>query len=138
MRHHLAILSLVAVLALTAAIGYAGANVGMRINVPFEFYAGDQTLPAGEYTFAMESGLVATGSQVTIQTKDGKGVCFLLTQPATDEAASRLLFAKYGNKHFLSSVSIQGFQAAVKATKLERELQAQLQKQPNVILFAQK
>ena len=138
MRHHLALLSLVAVLALTAAIAYAAANVGMRITVPFDFYAGDQILPAGEYAFAMESGLAATGSQVTIQAKDGKGICILLARPDTDEAASRLLFAKYGDKHFLSSVSIQGFQAAVKTTKLERELQAQLQKQPNVILFAQK
>ena len=138
MRNNLVILSLVAALALTACVAFAGAPVGMRINVPFEFYAGDQRLPAGEYTFEMESGLVATGSRVTVQSKDGAGLFFMMTQPGTDEASSRLLFNKYGNRHFLTSVSIQGFKAAVSATKLEKELRAQITDQKNVVLVAQK
>jgi hypothetical protein len=62
----------------------------------------------------------------------------LVTRPGTDAIDSKLLFNKYGNKHFLSSVSIQGFKAGVKMQKLERELRAQLQKQSNVVNIAQK
>jgi hypothetical protein len=138
MRNKMVVLSLVAALALTASAGFAGANVGMRINIPFDFYAGDQSLPAGEYTFAMESGLVATGSKVTVHSQKGTGLCFLITRPGTDEGASRLLFNRYGNKHFLTSVSIQGFMAGVKTTKLERELRTEIQNQKNVVIVAQK
>jgi hypothetical protein len=138
MRKNIVVLSLVAVLTLMACTGFAGANVGMRIHVPFDFYAGEEQLPAGEYTFAMEPGLVATGSQVTVHSKDGKGLCFLLAQPGTDETASRLMFNKYGNAHVLNSVSINGFKAALKITKIERELRAQIQNQKNVVIVAQK
>ena len=109
----------------------------MRINVPFDFYAGDQQLPAGEYTFSMESGLVATGSKVVVQSPNGEGLFFLMTRPGTDETASRLLFNKYDNRYFLSSISIQGFKASVRITKLEKELRAQLPNPKNVILLAQ-
>jgi hypothetical protein len=138
MRNNLVVLSLAAVLALTAGFGFAGANAGMRISVPFDFYAGDRQFSAGEYTFAMESGLEATGSLVAVRAKDGTGICFLVTRPGTDESTSRLLFNKYGDKHFLASVSVQGFKAAVRTTKLEKELRAQLQDQKNVVIVAQK
>ena len=98
MRKHLVMLSLVAVLALAAGFGFAGSNVGMRINVPFDFYAGDQQLPAGEYTFSMDSGLAATGSNVIVRSGNGTGMCLLLTRPGTDETASRLLFNRYDNR----------------------------------------
>ncbi len=137
MRHSLMILSLVAVMAIAAGFGFAGSIAGMRISVPFDFYAGDQQLPAGEYTFSMESGLVATGSKVVVQSPNGKGLFFLMTRPGTDKTASRLLFNKYDNRHFLSSISIQGFKASVRITKLEKELRAQLPNSKNVILVAQ-
>ena len=107
MRKHLVILSLIAVLALAAGFGFAGSNVGMHVNIPFDFYAGDQQLPAGEYAFSMESGFAATGSKVVVQSANGEGLFFLITRPGTDETASRLLFNKYDNRHFLSSISIQ-------------------------------
>lgn len=138
MKNNLVILSLVAVLVLTASFAYAGNYVGMRIIVPFDFFAGDQQLPAGEYTFAMESGLDATGSKVTVYAKDGTAVCFLLTRSGTGETANRLLFNQYGNKRFISSISIKGFTAAVKTTKLEKELGAEIQNRESVVLVSQK
>jgi hypothetical protein len=138
MNKNMVILSLVLVLALLTSAGFVSANVGMRVHVPFEFYAGDLQMPAGDYSIAMESGLFATGSQVRIHSKDGKGICILLAQPGNGATASQLLFNKYGSKHFLTSVSIQGFKAALKATKLEQELRAQLQTRQNVVIIAQK
>jgi hypothetical protein len=138
MKNNMVILSLVLVLALMASVGVAGASELMRIHVPFDFYAGNQQVPAGDYTFSMESSLSATGSRVKINSKDGEGICLLLTQPGQDESTSRLLFNKYGNKYFLTSVSIRGFKAALKATKLEQELRVQLQTPQNVVLVAQR
>jgi len=138
MRKNLVVLSLVAAFTLMASFGFAGSGAAMRITVPFDFYAGSEQLPAGEYTFEMASGITSTGSLVTIRTQKGMGMCMLITQPGTDAIDSKLLFNKYGDKHFLSSVSIQGFKAGVKMQKLEQELRAQFQKQKDVVTIAQK
>jgi hypothetical protein len=138
MKNTIVILSLVVVLALTTSVGFAGASALMRVHIPFEFYAGDQQMPAGDYTVSMESSLFATGSQVRIHSQDGQRICFLLAHPGKDEAASQMSFNRYGNKHFLATVSIKGFRAALRATKLEHEIRAQLQTQQNVVTIAQK
>jgi hypothetical protein len=138
MRKNLVVLSLVAAFTLIASFGFAGSRAAMRITVPFDFYAGNQQLPAGEYTFEMASGLTQTGSLVTIRTQKGVGMCMLVTHPGKDAIDSKLLFNKYGDNHFLSSVSILGFTAGVKMHKLERELRAQFQKQKDVVIIAQK
>jgi|WetSurMetagenome_2_1015567.scaffolds.fasta_scaffold44547_2 hypothetical protein len=132
MKRNLLVLSLVVALTLMAASAFAGA-AAMRITVPFDFYAGADLLPAGEYTFEMASGLVQTGSIITIRSINGAGVCILLSRPGSDPSYSKLLFNKYGSRHFLSSVSIQGFKAGLRMEKLERELQAQ-SSQPNGVV----
>lgn len=138
MRKNLVVLSLVVAFTLMASFSFAGSGAAMRITVPFDFYAGNQQLPAGDYTFEMASGITQTGSLVTVRTREGVGICMLVTQPGNDAINSKLLFNKYGNSHFLSSVSIQGFKAGVKMQKLERELRAQFQKQGSVVTIAQK
>jgi hypothetical protein len=138
MRKNLVVLSLVAAFTLMASFGFAGSGTAMRITVPFDFYAGNEQLPAGDYTFEMASGITQTGSLVTIRTQKGVGMCMLITRPGTDAADSKLLFNKYGDRHFLSAVSIQGFTAGVKMQKLEKELRAQFQKQKDVVTIAQK
>jgi hypothetical protein len=137
MKRNLLAFSLVASLAFIACSAFSDAPT-MRVNVPFDFYAGNEQLPAGEYTFEMESGLVQTGSKVTIRTNGGAGICFLLTMPETDASSAKLLFNKYGNKHFLSSVSIKGFKAGLKAQRLEKELRAQTAKPDSIAIVAQK
>jgi hypothetical protein len=133
MKKNLVILTLVAAFTL-ASFGFAGADTTMRISVPFDFYAGNEQLPAGEYTFAMGSD----SSIVTVRAKEGTGICILLAKSGTDAATDRLLFNKYGNKHFLSGVSIQGVKAEVNRVKLEKELSAQYQREQNAVLFAQR
>ena len=131
MKKDLVVLTLVAAFTFTS-FGFAGAT--MRISVPFNFYAGNEQLPAGEYTFA----LGPESSMVTVRDKEGAGICILLAMPETDAAADRLLFNKYGDKHFLSGVAIQGVKAEVKMLKLEKELKAQVQGGQHPELFAQK
>jgi hypothetical protein len=139
MKTNLVILSLVAAFTLTASFGFAGSGVGMSISVPFDFYMGDQKLPAGEYTFEMGSGYLPTAAVVSVRAKDGTGIWLMATQAGTEEDTSpRLGFHHYGDKHFLSTVSIQGFKAGVKMLKLEREIRTQLEKEQSDVLVAQK
>jgi hypothetical protein len=137
MRKNLALMNLVIAFALMAGFGFAVSGATMRVTVPFDFYAGSRLLPAGAYTFEITSSTAQTGSLVTILTREGVGMCMLGAQPGTDAAAGQLLFNKYENQYFLSSVSIQGFKAEVKMQNLEKEVRAQLQKQRDTVTIAQ-
>lgn len=140
MRNNLVILSLVVVFALMTSSAFAENEFHMRVNVPFDFYVGDQSLSAGEYTFAMSSGLLPTASSVKIFTLDGKPICIVNTQAGQDEVKSTdlLRFNQYGDKQFLSSISIRGFRAGLQMPKLEKELRAQLKNEQKPVKIAQK
>ncbi len=137
MRRNLLALSIVTVLTLVAGSAYAFSPT-MHITVPFDFYVGSEQFPAGDYSFEMKSGTAPTGSFIAIKTKEGVGVCLLLTQPGVDSSFDKLLFNKYGNKHFLSSISMLGYKAGVRMQKLERELRAQTLKSQSITIVAQK
>ncbi len=140
MKKNLAVLSMVVVLGLMASFVYAGAGAGMRVNVPFDFYLEDQLFPTGEYSFEMASGNQATAAQLTLWSIKGTEQKLALTIPGTERntTVKQLSFNKYGDKYFLSTVSIGGHKATVKMFKLEKELRAQLDKNPAVITVAQK
>lgn len=138
MKRNLALLSFVVSFALMASLGFAVPGTSMHVIVPFDFYAGTELIHAGEYTFEMTSGTAQTGSVVTVLTREGVGICMLGARPGTNAAASQLMFNRYENKYFLSSVSIQGFKAEIKMQKLEKEVRAQLQKQRDTVTIAQK
>jgi hypothetical protein len=140
MKRNLVVLSVVMVLGLMASLVYAGAGAGMRIHVPFDFYLEDQLLPTGEYSVEMGSGNNSTASQLTLWSIHGSEQKLALTTPGTEINATvnQLSFNKYGNKYFLSTVSIGGHKATVKMFKLEKELRAQMEKNPAVITVAQK
>ena len=138
MKRNLVVLSFVLVLGLMAGFVFAGEN--MRINVPFAFYMGDQLFPAGEYRFDMNHGNYATASFVNVWAPKGADNRLLMTTAGTDKntTANQLVFNKYGQKLFLSTVSINGYKAAFKALSLERELRSQAERAPSVITIAQK
>ena len=137
MKNSLIVLSLAAAITLMASFGFAG-TATMRVTVPFDFYVGSESLPAGNYTFEMGSGLMPTASLVTIRTEDGTGICMFVTQTGTDANSGNLLFNRYGHKHFLSSISIRGFKAVLKTQALEKELRAQSYRESRVITIAQR
>jgi hypothetical protein len=139
MKKNLVLLSL-AVLGLTAAFAYAGAGVSMRIHVPFDFYLEDQLLPTGEYSFEMDSGNYATASHVVVWSIGGSENKMLFAIPGTtgDAGLNQLVFNKYGDKYFLSTISIGQHKATVKMFKLEKELRSQMEKNPSNIIIAQK
>lgn len=140
MKRNLVLLGTMAAISLMAITVFAGAGVGMRINVPFDFYLEDQLFSTGEYQFQMDSGNYATASHLVIWSADGKENKMLFTSPGTNSSVglNELRFNKYGNKYFLSTVSIGEHKATVKVFKLERELQSRLDSTPSTIAIAQK
>jgi len=140
MKKNLVLLSVMVVIGLMASFGFAGAGIGMRINVPFDFYLGDQLFSNGEYNVQMDSSNDATASHVIIWATSGSGNRMLLTTPGTEknQSVNQLGFNKYGKKCFLSTVSIGGHKATLKMQKLERELRAQMDTAPSTIAIAQK
>jgi hypothetical protein len=82
--------------------------------------------------------LAQPASVVTVRRKEGTGLCHLLTQTGTDADSTKLVFNKYGDKHFLSSISIQGLKAGIQMAKLEKELRAQAERDRNIVVIAQK
>jgi hypothetical protein len=140
MKKNLVVLSMIAVFGMMAGFAFSGAGVEMRINVPFAFYLGDQQFPAGEYRFNMEHGNFATASYVNVWAPKGADNRILMTTAGTDKntAANQLVFNKYGQTLFLSTVSINGYKATLKALNLERELRSQAEQAPAIITVAQK
>jgi hypothetical protein len=138
MKRNLVVLSFAVVLSMMAGFAFAGEN--MRIDVPFAFYMGDQLFPAGEYGFTMNHGNHATASIVNVWAPKGVDGMLLMTSAGTDKnaTANQLVFNKYGQKLFLSTVAINGYKATLKVVNLEKELRSQAEQAPGVITVAQK
>jgi hypothetical protein len=104
-RHHL----LSFVIALFFAVTIYSTQVHAQIigvleaNIPFQFYAGNTKLPAGEYRIQ-----VLDNSDLTlmeISRVDGTASALFQIQDAennSEPAKSELIFNKYGNRYFLA------------------------------------
>jgi hypothetical protein len=104
-RHHL--LSFVIALFFALAIYSTGAHAqiigGLEANIPFQFYAGNTKLPAGEYRIQ-----VLDNSDLTlmeISRVDGTASALFQIQDAenkSEPAKSELIFNKYGDRYFFA------------------------------------
>jgi hypothetical protein len=140
MKKHLVFLSLISMFAVTMSLAYAAWEPAMRVNIPFDFYMGDQLMPAGMYHFQIGSGIAATASLIKVRELNGAG-CFVLTTPAStagNSDGSFLQFHKYGEKYFLSSIAIRNYRRNLSERTLEKELKAQDQGAQATILLASK
>ena len=100
--------SLVAlILSMALAVSAAGEN-GVRLRIPFPFYAGDQLMPAGNYTLEMPRiGGFEAGSVLRIVSADGTVCQHLLSQRTsgnTIDTDFHVQFTKYGERYFLAKV----------------------------------
>src|SRR5580658_10661527 len=131
------------VMALTifATTRVAQAQQSMAVNVPFDFVAGNKTLPAGEYTVKIST---PTHSLILVSRKDSTASAFINTNAAvssTPQAESKLIFNRYGDRYFLSQVWQQGYAQGRQLMKSSREkelaLTANLETDGQVILVAE-
>lgn len=134
----------VAALLLSATCLLAGPTTKIRANVPFDFYVGEEQLPAGNYVFEMRAiGFGSSSSSaVAVYRQDGTLAVTLSTIPSGWEyrrmADGHLHFTRYTNTYFLNKVEGPSSGASLITTKVERELRAQNNRGSETIIVAQR
>jgi hypothetical protein len=98
------------VLSIVAAAQCGAQSVGVvQVNIPFDFQAGNRTLPAGEYRIERLSAEME-GIQL-IRQSDGKAATLVTTLPSESKdktASARLVFYRYGSEYFLAEIWTDG------------------------------
>ena len=122
----------------TAAVNAQGVN--LRANIPFDFVAGNQNLPAGEYV--VQPGAVSGGILI-IRSSDGNKAASSITYACGGGNApekTELIFHRVGRMYFLSQVQVEGHSEGRQLPKSRTEAEAQVasnQKADNVVIFAE-
>lgn len=103
------------------------ADQQITAQVPFAFTVGNMPVPAGEWTV---QGAHENGWILTLRNRDAKLSRFILASPAHDKnltEPSALVFSKYGDRYFLSSIKLGDSTSAYdfRPGKLEMEMRAQ-------------
>ena len=96
-------------LTLVLAAGFAFAQSGQKVSVPFKFTIGDTHLAAGTYYFVTLAG--ATRMEVRDSGQKVVGqipVITRLAKPAKSSTAARLVFDTVADERFLSEIWIAG------------------------------
>jgi hypothetical protein len=126
------------VLTLLAVPGFVNAQSRqvIKAQVPFDFIVNGKILPAGE------CAIKAQGDGQTYLMVSGGGQSVLVvpkeTESLTASADTKLVFHRYGDRYFLSSISREGNNRgyALPAGKAEKELRAQKAAEGDVTLAA--
>jgi hypothetical protein len=88
-----------------AASAHAQESFRLDVKVPFEFQAGRETFPAGEYQVTLSQD--EAPGVLTIRSRDGRGGEFLLVEPVDTKQVSRdgrLVFERTGDTYVLAKV----------------------------------
>ena len=101
---------LFSVLALVAAAGTARAQspVRLTVDVPFDFYVGDQPMPAGRYTIRRAVKDTDRTLVVAGQDEDDRTVAVTAPVAGRESGRSALVFHRYGGEYFLRSAWTAG------------------------------
>jgi hypothetical protein len=112
----------------TVSLLFGQVDENLQAKVPFNFYAGDKMMPAGNYDIKTPSGL---GEPTLLIRNDetGRPSEFLVDTDVTERQTaapdSQLVFTKVGDKYFLSQLWVVGENTGVQFSKSKAELQAQ-------------
>ena len=105
-------------LIIPAAYGQSAPRI--QANVPFDFHVDGREFPAGQYTVTAGPG----ASYLILQGADVKKAQFLLTMPVynrTPIVQPRLVFNRYDNDYFLSTIWLGGSAAGKQLTPGHKE-----------------
>ena len=122
------------------AVGSLSAQISsaVKADIPFDFSAGNVTMPAGEYQVANSghSGTLLIRSQGSF----GMFVGANAAQASRRVGSTKLVFHRYGDNYFLYQIWVQGEDrgSEVPMTKLEKELSASNAGPSSVTIFARK
>ena len=94
-------------------------STAMNVTIPFDFHAGNTTLPAGRY--------IVTRVGEAIKVSDGQGhSAFVIASAVPNPAANldnQLVFNRYGDERYLSEVRWLGYSAARGLAKTAGEIE---------------
>ncbi len=112
----------VALIGLFAAVP-AKAQLGnqrLTASIPFEFMAGNKTLPAGEYVVRQMNG---SSRVLHLRSKDGRANAMVQVIPVTGGAQknAKLIFHRYGNRYFFAQAWTVGESSGLETPKTRRE-----------------
>ena len=111
-------------LGLLLAVSAAHAqDSGVKANIPFDFVAGNQVLPAGEYLVTPEG---SSGQVVLIRSSDNKAAKFATAfncSSARPSDSTKLVFHTMGGRYYLYQIWRQGFDQGRQLPKSKIELQ---------------
>ena len=117
---------LVLALPMTMAIrASAQANLtgaDLKVTIPFDFYAGDQSLPAGVYTVKSDSAHAVI--LLCSEKIPGQFVTTNRLETINTPGRGQLKFKRFGNNYFLEEVWVaqRGEGQQIRSGKLEKEL----------------
>jgi hypothetical protein len=91
---------------LTATSVYAQSDMRLKVNIPFDFSVREKILPAGEYTVRyVAQGILRIQSVDRHASQTFNTLC---TQASTRRDESSLVFHRYGDQYFLSTIWTAG------------------------------
>jgi len=116
------ILNIVVALSVIAALsiaGFAGLSAPIKANIPFDFMAGGQKFPAGDY--AVRTGIIQ--GMLEVRNLKTKQTVFAISQGLEVRAGSKpqLVFRRYGNQYFLAKATDYSGGIELPKSKAERE-----------------
>ncbi|MHB8608926.1 MAG: hypothetical protein ACYDCG_11545 [Candidatus Acidiferrales bacterium] len=121
MKKRTLVMAGIVALAVMASTRVAQAQESLVVNIPFNFVAGNRTLPAGEYAVTV-SGTMHT--LLLVDRKDSAASAFLGTNAIVAneiQPESKLIFNRYGDRYFLSQVWSEGSSRGRQLLKSARE-----------------
>ncbi len=141
MRTRALVMAGVVALAVMSSTRVAQAQEIMKVNIPFDFVAGNQLLPAGEYAVKLSG---PQHSLLLIDRKYSLASSFLNTNAVAAneiQTESKLVFNRYGHRYFLSQIWTAGNSSGRQLQKSAREKEvaqiAQVLTKDQVILVAE-
>ena len=116
------VFSAIAFLTITSA--QAQPSEKMSVTIPFDYFAGNKVLPAGDY---IVSGGIAEGVLLLRNRTAGQAVIFPThsVDSGKPQAYAKLVFHRYGDRYFLSEIwsepgSSQGYQLSPSRSEKEQ------------------
>ena len=127
MKHFAAVTLILAAGFLTAGSALAQTNKTVA-NIPFAFNLNGRTLPAGHYTLSTE---VNAPNVLMVEDRDDAVHILTIALPGSEESSkdNTLVFHKYGNQYFLTTIRANGasMNCHLATSKQEKWAKAQTQ-----------
>jgi hypothetical protein len=105
-----------------AAQAQTNGRTQLIANIPFEFNVGNKTMPAGEYT-VLQVNPAADHAVLQLRSRDGRASAMVQMGSVVGKAQenAKLIFNRYGNKHFFAQAWVDGENSGLQASKSRAE-----------------